>query len=294
MAAALLEVLEPLGYIPIQLASSEIGITYLYSNLHNPRGRPVFLFSHNNHTRRIGSHNHHETIIIDTFRDGYQQITSFCRAKRRIANCDDDLADCLENDRVVLRHLYYRWAGRAEEDEETFIDVPLSTKHAALSTTALRTIFPDAILKIDHFREKNSTCPEHEELRHIYRKRFAQLDEQVEKLSRRLLILTGYPHQLAEGEKSKLTLSEMLDVAESLEQRKYDLTPPRKAGLRSFRIEKAASDTGAWSNQHGTWTILPSANMGSYNTRKSNFENENEYGLLSNDDYGKYENNGDS
>lgn len=279
MAAALLEVLEPLGYIPIQLASSEIGITHLYSNLHNPRGQPVFLFSHNSYTRHISNHNHHQIIIMDTFRDGYQQITSFCRAKRRVADCNEQLADCLQNDQIAFRHLYYRWAGRTEEDEETFIDVPLSTKHAALSTTALRTIFPDAVLKIDHFRKKNSTCPENEQLRRIYRERFEKLDEQVDKLSRRLLILTGYPHQLADGEKSNLTLSQMLDVAENLERRKYDLAPPRKAGLRSFRIEKAASDTGAWSNQHGTWTILPSANMGSYNTRKSN--SENEYGLLS-------------
>lgn len=270
MAAALLEIVEPLGYVGIQLASSEAGTTRLFTNLHIPRGRPVFLFSHNAVTRDVTTRP--DVVIMDTFRDGYEQITSFCRAKRRVASCDEALANCVANDSVTLRHLYYRWAGREEEDDDTFIDVPLSSQYPALSTTALRTVFPHAVLHIDHYRKKNSTCPEVPSLRAIYQQRFAALDQQVDKLSRRLLIIAGYPHEVVNGEQNTLTLSEMLDMAEDMERLKYNLAPPRKAGLRSFAIEKAAAETGAWSkSRDGKWFIVPSANLNSFNRQKSKY-----------------------
>lgn len=263
MATALLRALGPLGYVPIR--KSQDGYARLFSNLHNPSGRPVFIFGHNSFTRNLTSHTH--VIILDTIRNGYEQMTSYCRYRRKRKSCDRQVADCLANDRSALSQRFYRWANRESEDVETFIDIPLSSEHPALSTTALRTVFPDAVLHVDHFRDVNSACPEVAEIRRVYDEHYQELEDQVETLSIRLLTLAGYPYRFVRGNSQSMSIAQMLNLAESMEKHKYDLRPPRKSEANSLDILLASADNGAWNFQNGKWEIAPIKKMNAYENR---------------------------
>lgn len=270
MASALLDALLPLGYEPVESRDAGVGLTKLFANLHSPIGKPVFLFNHNSFTRSVTSRP--DVIIMDTFRDGYQHMTSFCRDKRNFKSCEEHVADCLQNNRAVLAQRHYRWAGREEEDPDNFIDIPLSSEHPALSTTALRTVFPGVVLRIEHYRERNTTCAELKQVRDVYNKLYSGLDRQVDELRKRLLLLTEYPYTVAKEPNVSLSLAEMLDLAENIERSKYDLRMPEKAGVRSFTIEKIFAGAGAWAFKNGNWVILPSADMDRFERRKNSSE----------------------
>lgn len=270
MASALLDVLLPLGYEPVKIEKSKEGPTKLFANLHSPAGKPVFLFSHNSFTREVTTRP--DVIIMDTIRDGYQHITSYCRYKRNYKTCERSVVDCLENDPRALKQRYYRWAGRRKEDANTFINIPLSSEHPALSTTALRTVFPDVVLHIERYREVNSTCGEVKQVRDVYNRLYLELDKQVNKLRKRLLLLAGYPYTAVQNSSNLLSLAGMLDLAESIERTKYDLRPPRTAGIRSFTIDQISASTGAWAFINGNWVILPSVDMTVYEQRKNESE----------------------
>lgn len=259
MTNALLQVLVPLGYVPIANIASDVGKAHLYSNLHNPNGRPVFFFRHNRVTRNITNHN--DVIIMDTFRDGYQQMTSYCRFRRGVQTCDQKLVDCLRNDQKALRQRYYRWAQHESEDSDTFIDIPLSSEYPALSTAAVRAVIPNAVLELDHFREKNSTCPEIPELRAVYNELYQEIEDQVHTLRIRLLTLAGYPYRIEQRVKESLSLVEMLDHAERMEAKKHNFRPPKKGMKVSMAITEAKAGAGAWTYENGKWVVAPSSNM---------------------------------
>lgn len=194
----------------------------------------IFVAEHNTISRAdTGSR---RVLIVDTIADGYKQITSFCRyvPKVRVRDCEQGLEDCLRGS-VAQSENRYRWAGRDQEDSETYIDIPLSVEHPALSTRAFRRVFPEAVLDVRKLNVANSSCDESTRLRAIYSEIYKELDKQVEVLQNRLLILAGYP---ISKQDSSIKTSQLLDAAEKMERINF-----LKEGLSfgTYKSEKAVS-----------------------------------------------------
>ena len=133
-------------------------------------------------------------------------------------NCGSELQErLLSND--SLNQMTFRWAGRKVEDEDTFIDIPLSSSHPFLSTKALRTIIPRLSLSLERINVHNSSCSDLSLLRTIYRRNYVVLDRQIQTLKRRLLVITGYPYEVRGG--NSIQLDELLASAEEIEQKTY-------------------------------------------------------------------------
>lgn len=208
----------------------------------------VLLVQHNDFVKSV--HPDRDALIIDTFRSGYEQITSFCTHMQRVPSCDDieAMQDCLLSN-VSRAQNWYRWAGRRAEDDDTYIDLPLSSAHPALSTTVFRTVFPGAILNISIYNHRGSTCLEHEALKQIYNEYYSELESQVQTLQHRMLLIAGYPTVVSKKglgknyPKKMFSYRDMLDAAEREERRKYPQLdkPPEDAnrlfseGIRDFQ-----------------------------------------------------------
>lgn len=196
-----------------------------------------------------------KSLIIDTVLDGYKQITSFCRFVVKIEKCDDQMKECLKSN-AALAQQFYRWAGRSKEDAATFIDMPLSSAHPALSTTVLRLVFPNAILDIKKRNSAGSSCPEDPELRRIYLQNYRELENQIEKLRTRFLILSGYPA----ATKGNVTLEEMMDKAEELERKRY--WEESKIKFEDYeRTSEVAKEHLALKRGKPNWQRLPNGNI---------------------------------
>lgn len=156
-------------------------------------------------------------LIIDTIVDGYRQVTAFCRFVVKVERCDAELAKCLRSP-FALGQRFYRWAGHESEDASTYIDMPLSSAHPALSTTVLRKVFPNATLDIKRRNSAGSSCAEDSALRRVYDEHYKELESQVERLRMRFLMLSGYPTLTKSGD---VSLEEMMDKAEELERKRY-------------------------------------------------------------------------
>lgn len=214
MLAQLLKMLDGKGY------------TALYHERHQLRAavrgensatwpKKLFIATHNDISRNDTGGR--RTVIIDTVLDGYRQVTSFCRFGKHVEKCDAELVKCLEG-RSALNQQHYRWAGRTWEDASTYIDIPLSSAHPALSTTAIRRIFANATLDVGRLNAVGSGCGEVPALRETYNRLYTKLDLQVDLLRARLLVLTGYPLLVTKGD---VSMAELLDRAEMLEREKY-------------------------------------------------------------------------
>lgn len=255
MRDALLNNLQPLGYhsIPYKRLDLHIVLHHHYllqtlsststnhihnnnvSTLYDPmnahtidNAMKIVLVQHNDITKQMEPNGN--AVIADTFRDGYAQMTSFCIDIQRISSCYDidALQKCLLSN-TSLQQRQYRYAGMTTESSHTYIDLPLSSSHPALSTTILRSIFPNVTLQLDIHNAHNSTCPEDTRIRAIYNAHYGDLDKQVETLQRRMLLMTGYPTKLfhPDGRNGKKTrydtnddLWNLLDAAEELERQK--------------------------------------------------------------------------
>ena len=219
MLEALLSQLKPLGYVGLYSTNDRMAmqVRFEYSG-HSPRR--LLVAEHNRITKSI--HPQRSAIIADTIRDGYNQMTSYCRFVMKVKSCKgDEMLQCL-NSREALRQNEYRWADRASEDEDTYIDMPLSTEHPALSTTIFRKVFPNATLDVKKFNVKGSTCEEDKEIRDLYMKKYGKLEQQILRLRQRMLILAGYPEKGDESN-GKISIEDMLDEADKREQKKYDI-----------------------------------------------------------------------
>lgn len=188
---------------------------------YNPRR--IFIAEHNRITRDF--HPNRNAIIADTVRNGYEQITSFCRHVRKVKDCvGDEMLSCLRS-REALAQSTYRWAGRPAEDKDTYIDLPLSSAHPSLSTTILKTVYPNATLQLSKFNARNSTCPDIPSVRAVYNEIYASLDIQVAMLKRRMLLIAGYPyHTDISSRFGKVGLDDMLDAANMMERSKYNVS----------------------------------------------------------------------
>lgn len=194
----------------------------------------VFVAEHNSISRAdVGNR---RAVIVDTVADGYKQITSFCRfvPKVRVRDCEQGLEECLQG-KIALSENWYRWAGRENEDAETYIDIPLSVEHPALSTRVFRRVFPDAVLDVRKLNVANSSCDESSRLRSIYNELYRELDRQVKILQLRLLVLAGYPMA---KENSSISTAELLEAAEQMERARFS-----REGLvfGTYDSEKAVS-----------------------------------------------------
>lgn len=216
MLSSLIEALSPLGYEGIYVRSEVMNV-HVRNEFKRPHPRRLLVSEHNRVTKAF--HPTRSAVIADTLRDGYEQMTSFCRYVRKVPTCDEQLIDCLRSNQALAQQTY-RWAGNEEEDDDTYIDLPLSSAHPALSTTVFRTVFPNATLDTQSYNVANSTCPESRELRAVYRSLYKNLDRQVLTLRRRLLVIAGYPPRKP-GSCSKCTTSDLLDAAERIEKLKY-------------------------------------------------------------------------
>lgn len=240
MMNALMDVLEPLGYVPLARKRDEIHIA-VRNEYRRATPRRLAVLQHNNVTRSI--HPRRRAVIADTIRDGLPHIMSYCRYMRGVYNCvSSGMRACLQ-DASTLQQMRYRWAGRDHEDDDTYIDLPLSSAHPALSTAVLRSIFPMIPpLKIMQYNVRGAGCEdelkkdskserkEHgkKHLQQIYDDLYGPLDRQVDQLKRRMLSIAGYPSIVWDdrnGTKGELLasgsqLSELLDEAERLEASK--------------------------------------------------------------------------
>lgn len=205
---------------------------------HPPR---LLIAQHNRITRAITRPR--KTVIADTILDGYTQVTSYCRYFEKVSNCDDQMINCLAS--TNTRHLNrYRWAGRPWEDEDTYMDLPLSSAHPALSTTVFRYVLPDALLDVQRINSVGSACPEDHRLRSVYNKFYKELDQQVDRLRVRMLAMTGYP--VVADRNLNFTVEMMLDKAEELEKPKYNFGEQRKSKSMSDSIKTLWKQKTEW------------------------------------------------
>lgn len=212
-----------LGYETLNEPPPEMKWRVRKEDIKIKRGR-LFVAEHNDITR--ADYHRGQVVIIDTVRDGYQQVTSFCRYLKKIRTCNKLIEECMESNASLVQNRY-RWGGRPEEDDDTYIDLPISSAHMYLSTTVLRTIFPEITLRPLQINVMKSSCPENGSLRKIYRRLYGELDEQVNMLKKRMLVIAGYPFRLHAGTKIK-SLDELLDAADLAEKAKYvniDVSP---------------------------------------------------------------------
>lgn len=218
MLDALLRSLQKHGYKPLYHAVQSRMQDVVRSEMLRAQPPRLLIAQHNSVTRAqaLGR----STVIADTVQDGYKQMTSFCRYVRNVKDCDAELEKCLLS-AEARNQMTYRWAGREEEDEETYIDLPLSSGHPALSTTVLRHVFPDVTLDVKMWNVVGSSCEENANLRKVYKRYYRPLDKQVQMLRQRILYMTGYPSR--SWPEDNLTLVDMLDAAERIERKKYDI-----------------------------------------------------------------------
>lgn len=263
MLAALVESLRPLGYNTIWLVESDIEMPLRHEFIRT-EGRRIMLLRHNHVTKSL--HPTRSALIADTIRDGIERMTSFCRYFRKINTCNvDEIRDCWLSEEIQAEKKY-RWAGRQQEDDDTYIDLPLSSAHPGLSTTVMRTVFPNVTLKIEMYNVRESTCEKTPELRALYDEIFPDLDEEDNMLRKRMLMIAGYPFETYRNMKHKLTFAEMLDAADTLERAKYGLTgevkitsamSPEVRKFRSTDRKWLKNDKGIWvpatKNQSQTW-----------------------------------------
>lgn len=225
MLTALLQQLEPYGYHALYYNRGEEMDAVVRNEFLRPSPRRLLIAEHNQVTKAF--HPERSVVIADTIRNGYEQMTSYCRYVRNIRTCDSALESCL-NSSDALMQINYRWGNRSEEDEDTYIDLPLSSAHPALSTTIMRTVFPNVTLDISRFNVRDSACPEVAQLRNIYNELYGGLRHQVKKLKKRMLVIAGYPYYADPNFAKNISLDRMLDEADRIERTKYELSKVSK------------------------------------------------------------------
>ena len=212
---AILRCLIPEGYTPLYNETSVVG-DIVRAEAHKPSPRKLIVSNHNGISREHTGNRF--TVIADTVKDGYQQITSFCRYMHGVEKCDsDEMRLCIRSS-ASRYQIRYRWTGREKEDSDTYIDLPLSVEHPALSATIFRRVFPHATLDIARNNVHGSSCEEIPSLRKIYDEHYPALDEQVLRLRKRILTLAGYPSVM-----TNFSVVQLLAAAERTEQAKYNL-----------------------------------------------------------------------
>lgn len=220
MMNALMDALQPLGYYAMPHMPDEMD-AFIRNEFRRPRPRRLMVLHHNSVTRNV--HPRRAALIADTLRDGYSHVTSYCRYMRKVKNCGEAMVRCLRCNTTQLQNTY-RWAFRQREDSDTYIDLPLSSAHPALSTKVLRSVFPNITLRVQRFNVKGTACNDRDVvLRAVYNQLYQQLDAQVDVLKRRLLVIAGYSYSTRKSIEKGVSLDDILDAAERIESRNYDI-----------------------------------------------------------------------
>lgn len=227
MSAILSQLLVPLGYEELSY-SKRLVVTALRHRVLTPAGaRQRLKTMHHNFVTRDMHPAPRAVVIADTFRDGYQQMTGYCRYFHKSTDCHasessrGSVARCLAS-ADARKIIQYRWGGRDSEDADTYVDLPLSVSHPALSTVILRSVFPNLTLPVpDRLNVNGTTCEHVPALRAVYNRYYKELDEQVRALRVRMLVLTGY-HSVRGARAANVSLEDLLDLAEKAERQKYD------------------------------------------------------------------------
>lgn len=252
--ALLSSVASSYGYVPLPFRYRDINRALRLEYIRRDgqtRGPRIMVVNHNDITRTF--HPKRDVVIADTIRDGFEQITSYCRHIRGVPDCGRYIDACMRSP-STRNQAFYRWAGRPKEDEDTYIDLPLSSAHAMLSTAVLRTVYPNiSPLQIDYYNVRNSTCEDTKHLRDVYNIYFKHLDEQVDDLKRRLLLVAGYPTTLAASVppslRKAISINDLLDAAEIHERRRMHIRHVPSLLVNSRYSEKAlrlSSDQRTW------------------------------------------------
>lgn len=217
MLAALLDLLQPLGYHATYFnpgPETNHSLRFLFTSSSGPAR--VFVGEHNAVTRAYMPEK--RAVIADTVRDGFEQITSLCRYTRGVTGCDDDMVQCMRSS-WALKEMSFRWAGASEETEDNYIDLPLSSAHPSLSTAVLKIVYPDIKrVNVHKYHVRKTHCQKDKHLVQVYNSLYKKMDADVRKLKVRMLILAGYPYQSVAR---NVSLDDMLDAAEKEEARKY-------------------------------------------------------------------------
>lgn len=257
MLEALVHVLRDKGYVPLYYNQDRMSYAVRAENMRsNPRR--LLILQHNRVTRRHTRGR--KAVIADTVYDGFQQITGFCRFFMKVEGCKEGMLRCLQSENARAQKSY-RWAGDLNEADDTYIDLPLSSDHPALSTTVFRTVYPNTLLEVQKVTAAGSTCEETPELQAVYEKHFFRYERQIEVLRSRLLALTGYPIRAADG--ANTTLADMMDAAEEIEKQRYTFgkySSKRKAGdakeeLKQAGVEWTRSVSGKLQMTYRGWAV---------------------------------------
>lgn len=257
MLDELIRELPSLGYFTLYDPSPEL-IWKVRLEAVKPNPRRLFIAEHNGITR--SDYRGRYVIIIDTIRDGYQQMTSYCRYVQNTSMCNHDLVRCLQRNDSIKQN-WYRWAGKGSEDEDTYIDLPLSSAHPHLSAAVFKSIFPTATIRLKRYNVWNSACPENKLLRDVYSKLYSELDRQVVMLKRRMLTIAGYPYRL-HAHTHVHSIDDLLDAANTIEgSRITSQTPsPVPSPVRGFswRHYQIFSFHTRWAmRENGTLILKP-------------------------------------
>lgn len=165
--------------------------------------------------------------IVDVVSHCRRQVQRFHNDKHSFPACDDpDVVRCVGTSEAVSEIERARWAHRDYEDEETYINVPLSPRHPKVSTLALRSVFPDALpLVFDHPVFDNEPVGDDCEifddtLFEAYSKSMRPLEQQIDTLRQRLLIIAGFPvdvdKRIKGVQNATVPPSDLLDAAERI------------------------------------------------------------------------------
>lgn len=217
---ALMRTLIPLGYEPIPLKNFEL-ITGVMNEYRRAFPRKLMTVHHNKVTKSMHP-NPSKVVIVDSIRDGFSQITSYCRHMRHVESCNASIIPCITGSLAQIQ-AKYRFVGSLEENQFTYIDLPLSSQHPALSTTVMRSVFPNIpLLPIERYNKRNTACA-HDipELKQAYDRSFVDLERQIDMLRKRMLTIAGYPVQVEKYGSPKVDINELMDAAEQLEEVKY-------------------------------------------------------------------------
>lgn len=239
MLDALVRVMKDKDYVPLYYDIERMNIIVRTEFL-KPKPRRLLILQHNkvNRQHTIGR----TAVIADTVYDGFRQMTAFCRFVRNIKDCGPAMVACLEaaSSKAQVR---YRWCGSTVETPDTYIDLPLSSAHPALSTTVLRTVFPDALLDIPKLNAAGSACEETPQLRAVYDQNYVILEKQIALLRKRLLSVAGYPTSATSLPGT--STEEMMDAAELIESKKYNFgtySYTKDVGTINTDLKEAVSD----------------------------------------------------
>lgn len=260
MMNAFMDILEPFGYHSLPQMPNELE-DVIRNEYKKPNPRRMMVLHHNKVTKNQHP-NINKVIIVDTIRDGFKQITGYCRYMKGVKTCNgQDMIDCLRANTSQSQNRY-RWAGDEIEDKNTYIDLPLASDMPALSTTVLRTVFnhPNITLNLQGFNIRGTHCNEKKDMvaKEIYDELYDELETQVFKLRKRMLVIAGYPYIADSSLRGKIDIKDMMKAANEMENEKYQIGKVQRApNGKSDQVKDLLRLLQAWKrDENGNLVIV--------------------------------------